>query len=448
MRRAPGTTTAAAEGSLTLRPPRGTDWADSLDGGRGFDSDAVVADNAPTPGGSGRMGTARPMKLAVVSHKQCWVDAASPSGFATDGGFPRQMAALSGLFDETNLVLPCGPKPAGAAGAPLIGANLRVTPLRPLGGAGLRRKLGVPLWMARNAGTLLRSVREADVLHPPVPGDVGTIGMLLGLLTRKRMFVRHCGNWRHPRTVADRVRRWAFERFAGPTRPMFATGAGASAPSARNPHLRWIFSTSLSRVDIAQHAQRRAAPARGPSRLITVGRQEQGKGTEHAIRALPRLRADGVETRLSVVGGGSQLDALRALAATEGVAEHVELCGALPPSDVMDRLAAADLFLLLSRSEGFPKVVIEAMACGLPVVATGVSALPTLLATGSGRIVDSTDAAAVARVVRECLADDATYARMSDQALETAARHSLEAWAESLAAPLARAWGPLRRDAG
>ncbi len=384
------------------------------------------------------------MKLAVVSHKPCWRDSGSPSGYATDGGFPRQMGALASLFGRTTLVVPCGQRPEGASGVPLVGPNLEVKPLTAPSGRGLTRKLRFPIWAARNAPRLLRELHRADVVHAAFPGDVGMIGMFFALLLRKRLFVRHCGNWHRRRTLLDRIRRWSMERFAGPARPMFATGAGGRSPSRRNKHVQWIFATSLSTDDLLRCREVRRAPGRSPGRLITVGRQEEGKGTEHVIAALPALQANGHTVHLDVIGGGSTLPELRERAGRLAVSDVVTFAGSVAPGTVLEQLGRSDLFLLLSRSEGFPKVVVEAMACGLPVVATGVSALPELLSSGAGRVVPSTDPRTVAAAVGACLEDDAAYARMSMAALEMATRYSLEAWVAAMGGALARAWGPLQ----
>ena len=61
------------------------------------------------------------MKLAVFSHKLCWPSAASPSGYATDGGFPLQMQTLSELFDATTLVVPVADHAAVVGEMPLTG---------------------------------------------------------------------------------------------------------------------------------------------------------------------------------------------------------------------------------------------------------------------------------------------------------------------------------------
>src|SRR4051812_11645266 len=98
------------------------------------------------------------MNLAVFSHKPCWRSKVSPSGFATDGGFPFHMAALSELFDSTVVVVPCGNGDA-ASEAPLRGHNLRVAPLSPPWGHGSWRKLLFPLWVLRNGAAIVRELR-------------------------------------------------------------------------------------------------------------------------------------------------------------------------------------------------------------------------------------------------------------------------------------------------
>lgn len=387
------------------------------------------------------------MRLAVVSHKPCWPSAASPSGFATDGGFPLQMRALAELVDETTVVVPCGAPGPRPGEMPIDGPALRVAPLPPPGGVGLARKLLLPLWTLRALPVLLRALRRADAVHAAIPGDVGTIGLLLALALRKPLFVRHCGNWQVRATTAERFWVWLLERIAGARTVVLTTGGAPTPPSARNADIRWIFSTSVTRAELRRHGTPRARPADGP-RLVISGRQEEAKGTGVVIRALPLLRDDHPGVRLDVVGDGTDLERFRALAASLGVADRVVFHGRVDHAGVVERLRAGDLFCFPTvASEGFPKAVLEAMACGLPVVTTRVSVLPQLLAGGGGVLVDRAEPDAVAAAVRTCLATDATYAALSAAAIATAHGYSLEAWRDTIGGHLAARWGPLRADA-
>ena len=197
------------------------------------------------------------MRLVVFSHKPCWRSDTSASGYATDGGFPMQMRALSELFEATVIVVPCAENKTRAGEMPLVGRNLSVIPVSFPPGAGLRRKLSIPLWLLRNGPALLREIRRTHAVHAPIPGDIGTVGMLLALLFRKPLFVRHCGNWFVQRTAAERFWKWFMERFAGGRNVMLATGGAVDRPSSRNPDVRWIFSTSLTEQELEECGVRR-----------------------------------------------------------------------------------------------------------------------------------------------------------------------------------------------
>jgi hypothetical protein len=121
------------------------------------------------------------VKLAVVSHKPCWPAAGSPSGHATDGGFPMQMRALSELFSNTVLVLPVVRDEPGKAGEFLVGRNLSVQPLSVLTGKGLRRRLNALGWLFGNLRLLIGEMRRADAVHVAIPGDVRALLRQLGL---------------------------------------------------------------------------------------------------------------------------------------------------------------------------------------------------------------------------------------------------------------------------
>jgi glycosyltransferase involved in cell wall biosynthesis len=381
------------------------------------------------------------MNLVVFSSKPCWISRSSPSGYATDGGFPLQMKFLSDLFDSTLLVLPQQLNGDRKGELPLVGRNIKVLPLDMPAGSGLARKLALMPWLGRNIWTIIREARKADAVHAPVPGDIGTLGMLAAFLFRKPLYVRHCGNWDVQRTLAERFWRWFMERHGGGRNVMLATGGTASPPSQRNPKLSWIFSTSLTERELVVLNQQRVWQPL--PRLIIVGRQEPGKGTDVLIRSLPLISKTFPDVHLDIVGGGSAIPVLKNLSADLELENRISFHGRVDHDEVIDLLRKATLFCFPTDSEGFPKAVLEALACGLPVVTTKVSVLPYLVSQGCGKLLDRKTPEAIAQAVNDCISDREAYLEMSERARELASEHSLERWRDTIGGLLRSQWGPL-----
>ncbi len=118
-------------------------------------------------------------------------------------------------------------------------------------------------------------------------------------------------------------------------------------------------------------------PARRPSggnelRILSIGRLVWAKGHEYALVALADLLERGVPARLQLVGDGDGRELVAATARDLQLSGHVEMSGWLEPRQVLASLQASDVVLHASLAEGLPNVVLEAMACGVPVVATDV----------------------------------------------------------------------------
>ncbi len=378
------------------------------------------------------------MRLAVVSHKICRFAENSPSGYATDGGFPKQMKAISELFSETRLVVPCENAFASDGMTALDGNNLKICPLSVPQGSNLRRKLAMFGWLLKNAGIIWREVRAADAVHTPIPGDVGTIGILFAWLLKKPLFVRHCGNWLAPKTTAEHIWRIGLERLAGGQNVVFATGGSEQPPSRRNSSIKWIFSTSLSESRLSNSTTHILSEKR--LKLITACRLEKRKGVEIVIESLPLILKKFPFATLDIVGGGSQKENFEKLAARLNVREQVNFHGKVAPEEVLERLTEADLFCYPTASEGFPKVVLEALAGGLPVITTAVSVLPQLIGEKNGKVLEAANAQTLAEAVFEICADENVYRLMSENAIQTAKQYSIERWREFIGENLRAAW--------
>lgn len=116
-------------------------------------------------------------------------------------------------------------------------------------------------------------------------------------------------------------------------------------------------------------------------RLLMVSRMDDAKDQSTAVRALAALRAQGRDVSLSLVGDGPRRAHLEALARQQGVAAQVTFHG--NRTDVADLMQRHDLMLHCTFSEGFPNVIIEAMAAGLPVIASDIPPCREVLDNGS-----------------------------------------------------------------
>jgi glycosyltransferase involved in cell wall biosynthesis len=142
--------------------------------------------------------------------------------------------------------------------------------------------------------------------------------------------------------------------------------------------------------------------------VLTVARldaREAYKGYDKVLRALPAVCAAIGDVRYLVVGKGSDSDRLSQLAAELGVANRLTLCGFVPDEDLAAHYRLADVFAMPSSAEGFGIVFLEAMACGVPVLAGNRDGSVDALADGQlGRLVDPDNVASIAAGLIDLLA--------------------------------------------
>lgn len=374
-------------------------------------------------------------------------------------------AALAERSGEATLCLPLAhdAERREGYGTVVLPRNVRLAGLphwtsAPMLARRIHRILPSALWIgARHGGSW-------DALGAVVPSVVGNLLVFMARLRRKPVFLFVRGE--KQRTVAlmfgasrrTRLMVRALAAMERPVRRWIAAGVPAfvageelveryAAPGARLYNLY----PGLSRdFPVLPGARTEWTAGDEPLRLITVARLSPEKGLDDLLAAVAQAGAAGAPLGLELVGDGPDRERLEALAAELGIAAQVRFTGFVGTRpQLVERLDTADVFVLPSRSEGLPHSVVEAMARGLPVVATAIGGLPELLGEGSGIIVPPQDPAALAAVLGALAADRARLDDLSARSIARVRRFEPDAQAAELCDRLAEAYPQLAamRDA-
>ena len=158
----------------------------------------------------------------------------------------------------------------------------------------------------------------------------------------------------------------------------------------------------------------------------SVGRLEPVKGHAYLLQAFATLAPRFPALYLALVGDGELADALRASAQRSGIADRVLFLGWW--DDVTVLLQAFDLFVLPSLNEGMGRALVEAMAAGLPIVASRAGGIPEVLEDGeAGLLVEARSAPGLAQAIEELLLNPVRRVRLGTAARERARAYSVEA---------------------
>lgn len=274
------------------------------------------------------------------------------------------------------------------------------------------------LW--RGARALRRVVREqqVDVLHTHGV-DADLIGALAvcgtGVIQLCHLHITPpaggAGSWK------SRLRRRLLRRLTSRARTRFI-----AVSDAVREQMAAYYGIPLERITTVRNGVRvaefsvEAAPPRAASGELIIGaagRLEPMKGFEFLIDAAARLRQQGVPFQLKIAGSGQRRDALQALARSHGIEQQVEFLGQV--TDMPAFYRRLSVFVLPSVStEGLPLVVLEAMAMGLPVVATRLAGAPEVIEDGrTGVLLPPGDSASLAAALARLAADRAQLSRLA-----------------------------------
>ena len=382
------------------------------------------------------------MRLGVIADTRHHRDGAGR--LCTIEPVAAQLEQFAAMFDEVVLLVPLWPGPPPAGFRPYRCTNVSIVALRPAGGTTARAKavlaLRVPAW----AAAMRRLLRDVDVVHLRAPCNVALLGLAASRLSSRPRAAMYAGNWDgydgEPMTY--RAQRWLLARpsFGGPVTVYTDRRTAAS-------HVVPFFSPSFTLAEweaesaaVAQKVDALGHP--GPVRLVTVGHLAANKNQATIVEAVARLRAQGIDTRLDVVGDGPLAGVLTRRRDVLGLREAVRFHGRLPLDGVRDRYRSADFNVLASRSEGYPKVVAEGMVCGAVPVMSRVPMADALVAGGvRGVTFAGDDPDALAGAIASLASDPARVAAMVAAGRDYTRTVTLDAFGAQLHDILETHWG-------
>ncbi len=234
-----------------------------------------------------------------------------------------------------------------------------------------------------------RRLRLVALIHHPLAEETGLPGAAAEWLVR--------------------VEAAALRRFRGVLCPSRETAAAVEAYRVA-PNRIFVIPPGTAKPD------RPLRPWRGPARkLLCVASLIRRKGHRVLVAALARIRD--LDWRLLCIGSlhrdPREARLVRRMISAAGLGGRIILAGEQPPRVVADAYRASDLFVLPSFHEGYGMAFAEAMAHGLPIIATTAGAVPQTVPRAAGLLVRAGDVAALARALRQVIANPALASRLA-----------------------------------
>jgi glycosyltransferase involved in cell wall biosynthesis len=311
----------------------------------------------------------------------------------------------------------------------------QIVPLEAPRGRGMRRKLSLLTRLPYYLPMIIQHVREADVVHVPLPGDIDFFGMLAALLLRKRLIVRYCGSWvtTSETTLMNRLLRFCMRLIVGEKNVLLATGESDVPPA---PGIHWIFATALSCSELQGIRSEMERGLSTQPNVIYAGRLSREKGVRYLIEAIDLLKKQGF-TPLPIVtlaGDGVERTQLEAKVKKLGCGGSVVFAGQLNRDELSLCFRRADLCVQPSLTEAYSKTWLDALAHGLPVLASEVGAARVVLGAKGERgwLVPPGDVKTLATVLARLLSDPIDWPLLRRNCRAFVEGRTLEAWAQRI----------------
>lgn len=358
------------------------------------------------------------MNWLIVSHTEHYDTLGGPVGW---GATIRELDTLAELSDCITHIAPLYAGPAPATALAYKSPKIRLKAIKPSGGRGLWSKIGILARYPSYLRTLWAEFKLAEIIHVRAPANLALLAIfLLGFArTPRRRWIKYAGSWdSYPGEPFSYRLQKLLLRINWARCIVTINGLQPKQPK----HIRSFWNPCLTTEEVQLGvSMSECKRLESPIRLIFVGRLEAAKGVQTVLEIAAALRCAGRMIQLDLVGDGPEREEFEIATQRLGISSCVKFHGWIPRTKLPEYLCASHFLLLPSMSEGWPKVIPEAMAFGCVPVATDVGSIRAYMTKlECGVTIQSRETTAWVHVIEDMISNPEEWKRMSQKAVRAA----------------------------
>lgn len=360
------------------------------------------------------------MRLLVVSAAPL---IPSNNGWKAYGPYVKEMAIWAKHTDTIQFCCPVWETDRGLLVAQIPFETASPVVLKEFNVTSIKEVLRAIIAGLLNLWLIVSAMRNADHIHLRCPGNIGLLGCVAQIFfPNTPKTAKYAGNWdpKAKQPLSYRIQKWILSNtFLTRNIQVLVYGEWEGSSANIKPFFTASYCESDKQAIPSKHLQ-------GKIQMLFVGTLSEGKRPMYAVRLVEQLLHLGYPVRLDLYGEGSERNVLTDYVQDKGLQDSIVLHGNQTADTIRKAYQESHFLLLPSKSEGWPKVVAEAMFWGCVPLATSISCVPSMLCHGERGLLLSTDLMQDTELVATLLANETAYLTMAEKALSWSRYYTLD----------------------
>lgn len=373
-------------------------------------------------------------KLCIVSHVTHYLYNDKLYAY---GPYAREIDIWADIFPEIVIAAPYREEKPPKVCTPFDRPNISISPQVESGGDNLKAKVLQSLLLPKHIWRLRRVMKESDAVHVRCPGSLGLMGVILAPLFADKMIAKYAGQWNAHEGERKIVKlQRTILKSSWWKGPVTVYGKWQNQP----PHIIPFFTSMMSKEQIDEAVKVGKTKIHTPLRVLFSGRLAPEKRIYALLEAAKIVLDKGIDLELTIVGNGGERENLQKLTDKLNIQDKVKFVGDLPYEKSLKWYEWADCLVLPSkRSEGWAKVLAEAMCYGITCIAVSHGQLPFML-ENKGILLENGSIEEIANALTDISGNPNKYLEMGRRASEWSRKYSIEGLRDELTDLLSRHW--------